>query len=985
MKQQEYNKNRKEKIMDVIDKQFFEDSQLKKSFILNFEFEFNNKIYANLKTSQSRYIQVELWKIVNNITKLILEKWFNKYFKYNQKIKNLFYINVFGIVTINFNINEVKNDLQIEIEKILASNMKIKMIFINLEEKDIKFMYSIIKNRKIYNSFLFSKNELKIYLDEIEVKKVDQIKNNEVLSIINKYYEKLNIIDKEFYYLYNKDKVAAERWLELFHIENYNKFLLKNNFYFIQITKLYSLISKNLYIEFIKYLKILKRRKKFKEDNIFFEKLSINKSLFIQFWKSLLFYIYLNSNKIYSENMTELRMEFGKFIINNLNLIEEEKVVIEELKLIRLGTDLEILLLSGLDMIFDSKFEYSSVGVFFNIRIKESLIEKCEGLAKNFIINEKCPMIIEPKDWSSKNFGGYLVNGEYMQQNLIKPNLGNKFFINNGEYYDYINFIQKVKFKVNDAVYLFLCENFDKIKEKLGLFFDIVYYENEIKKVNILLEKNREDYKLINKKKDLQRDWSKKLVFDKIYYYASLYINVPCFYYPVLLDFRGRLYYDTTVLNIQQDKMNRGLLCFYEKFEFDLKWFKIAFCRLYGVVLENEKTKENYEKYFNDNFSNKILELDLDFIFKAESPWEVLSYSIEYKKYIEFISNEKNQNVKYMTNLPIFFDATCSVGQLLSLLTGNISYFEALNLTKKGEKGLGDIYIIIIKEFFEFLKNKNNIAEDEKLYLQLQDKLSFLDLVLWRKILKKIIMAVFYGLTSYGIKENLYEKRSELKLTLSNNLVEYLHINLIEFIEQNKFFNIINLINEIIEKNPENVWSFYLGDNGYSFDDINNSKIGMEYYYKKIEKVNLKVDRIVNKKRVTKKVNFNIIKEELDSIGTIRGIKANLTHALDAYWLYLTIKLCYKNDDIKEIIPLFDCVGCSFGDIEKVLMNFKSALGLLFSNKDQFLNILLSIKKVQNGGYITYLEKKQLEKLVENVVKEINVNFLELDYCVFPG
>ena len=1009
MNQKEWNKEKK-LILDRYIEKITACGNIEniRSFQLDFIFNYYNSIYYNKSTSQYKSFKRNK---IKKIFKLIIYKLLDLFEEYFIYFTN----------EINFLV-KIKNEYKVEFYNKLniAIKEKIEEILL-LEEfnklKNIDFNLNIFENNnilinkilsyKVISNFFLSKFLKQDYdLEILKLKKENEVlllddfflelKKNEKISL--DYQKRFKKLYKEILKTKNKKKkekllLHLEVDLEKGNIKNYQEFLNRNKYYFVQMQKLYNMFSENIVKCFNYSLIHLKRLRKTSKLYGIFVYLKKNKNAFKNFWMMFFLHAYFNSEKKY-ESKAKMLISFSDllepFYQGNDLILEAEKL--------KLGLELSFYIKEFFEVIFDFKTKFLSKShSYFYFKVKDEILKELSSLYKNKIIVDKFPMVMKPVNWGEEIRGGYLMNNNYMKYDLVKSKFKNKLIILNNKYYDWINLNQSVKFKIKLETLKYIKLNLKKILEFEGIKYTTMEYKKKLSKVKILLDKFKNvDYrskytkqryeKLKDLSDELQEALQKKLDIEKELNYATMYAEVKeGFYYPVTIDYRGRLYYLVTVLNIQHKKLARSLVVFYEKGNFDEYWFKIAFCRIYGVSQDSVKVKSDFIKYFDDHFFNKILELDLDFMLKSESPYETINYCLEYVKYYNY--KESGNKEIFQTDLPIYFDATCSVGQLLSLLTGNFKYFEALNLTRKDEKGLGDIYIVIIKEFFEYLKN-NEEKIDKLLLEQLKILFPFSNLKLWRKFLKKEIMSFFYGRTDKGFKRGLLEKVGELKLSLEESLIDFIYLHFLEFKDQNEFFNIISLLNEVVLEDGSHIWEFFLYEKGYTIEK-ENSDLHLIFHNLKEKKEKYIIDRITpHKGRKQLTVNFKNVTSELDKEKNVTSLKANLTHGLDAHWLKLTGILCLE-DGIKSFIPLFDCVGCRYQDIYKVLYNFKKALSILFSDKDQFLNILISIKKSQNNGYISVEDRYKLRNLVNKFSgwkdsKYLEMDFFELDYVVFP-
>lgn len=110
----------------------------------------------------------------------------------------------------------------------------------------------------------------------------------------------------------------------------------------------------------------------------------------------------------------------------------------------------------------------------------------------------------------------------------------------------------------------------------------------------------------------------------------------------------------------------------------------------------------------------------------------------------------------------IYFDASCSGSQIISLLFNIDIYAKDLNLTKSTEKDvIGDMYSKVIEQFEDYL-----LLNNKKL---LDDLKNLMEYKIRRKFYKYIIMTLNYGLTKSGLFLKLIEKKKELYVDITNS------------------------------------------------------------------------------------------------------------------------------------------------------------------------------------------------------------------------
>ena len=149
---------------------------------------------------------------------------------------------------------------------------------------------------------------------------------------------------------------------------------------------------------------------------------------------------------------------------------------------------------------------------------------------------------------------------------------------------------------------------------------------------------------------------------------------------------------------------------------------------------------------------DNILEFDNGILLaKASDKLLFLAFCIEYKRYIEFMEDE-TQN-EFDTYLPIQLDATCNGFQHMALLSNEYTLFKELNLVKKDNRDNKDESIP--SDFYNFLLHKvvnvfahkleQNVTIDEKTGGSYERLNNFM----WdRSYIKKAVMTIPYNSSS---------------------------------------------------------------------------------------------------------------------------------------------------------------------------------------------------------------------------------------------
>ena len=167
------------------------------------------------------------------------------------------------------------------------------------------------------------------------------------------------------------------------------------------------------------------------------------------------------------------------------------------------------------------------------------------------------------------------------------------------------------------------------------------------------------------------------------------------------------------------------------------------FFKVYGANLhdENKISRASYKdriKWVDDNES-KILNMDMEFILKADSRFDFIAFCLAYKR---FKAGKK-------VHLPIFLDATCSGIQHFSTILKDVELAKSVNVipddTDTTDR-VHDIYTEMIKP-----TNKRIAAfvDENPSYFKL------LNVNITRKLIKPTIMTVPYNVTVKGVTRQL--------------------------------------------------------------------------------------------------------------------------------------------------------------------------------------------------------------------------------------
>jgi hypothetical protein len=252
----------------------------------------------------------------------------------------------------------------------------------------------------------------------------------------------------------------------------------------------------------------------------------------------------------------------------------------------------QIMIECGLFLLSSVMYKGDNHSIF---KIPEQVLN---SIPKNSVILAplKLPMIIEPKPYDKNISGGYLLNDVEYDDKLITKKIGLKessTVLDNNIIYYSINNMMKTAFKINKNLLEYLIEY--NHEHNLLTFEGDDLYKN--------IDENSMDPK---EKKLYQQYLSRKLLHSYVIKIATAYKNVPEIFFPMRMDYRGRLYPMTAYLHYQSCELAKGLLLFarpdYIKRSDTVS---INYLKAYGATcFGNKLDKKSYSKrleWVNEN------------------------------------------------------------------------------------------------------------------------------------------------------------------------------------------------------------------------------------------------------------------------------------------------------------------------------------------------------------------------------------------------
>lgn len=602
-------------------------------------------------------------------------------------------------------------------------------------------------------------------------------------------------------------------------------------------------------------------------------------------------------------------------------------------------------------------------------------------------------MIFKPIEWEVdidnkngnykiKKYGGYVQNSGFYKDSFINKsskNLGNTKLYNDTVIKS-INKLSSIQFTINsfvlDAIIYLLKNNNTNIYKYIKLFKHLesdqlytYFTKYDIEKVNTIQEHNNCFYISTNILSTalLFNDWCNSSKDNSIYF-------------PYFLDWRGRHYTRNSIFSLQGSELSKSLIMFKngERLnDLGVESLKVYIANCYGL---KKLSYNNRLAWCNENL-DKIVNIDYDFIFEAYEPFLFLASSLELKNHLS--------DDKYISRLPIYVDATCNGIQHLCAMSNEITLFNYVNISKstKDDKP-ADIYDQLVPYVIDIInevindpnkvlntnKRKKNIitaVEIDKLKAEYKN-LSLIKID--RSFIKRTIMTIPYGISAFGIKDQLINDFFNLRNLKLNNRKCYtvkdpklIKVNYEVFFTGRSIFKLAEILHNVLYNTFPNLSIFvdWLKNINNMLKKLNLVPIWMAPLGLTIEqKYVFHESKIISRTLLGKNRTISIKKPIINKINLRAknaGIVPNLVHSFDASNVALLIESLNSKYNI-ELFTIHDCFATNANYIELLKFQVKNTFLCLYSNNNFIDTYYNYIRKI--------IELNQFQIIIDNDTKE---------------
>nr|QWO71408.1 RNA polymerase [Termitomyces sp. K2P1] len=640
--------------------------------------------------------------------------------------------------------------------------------------------------------------------------------------------------------------------------------------------------------------------------------------------------------------------------------------------------------------------ENSNLFKFMNVPNEDNTVQKIivpdKGLEDKIVKllgvdTEKLVMICEPSKWDVSiidsdryiinQYGGFLLNSINKNDFISKSQKNSGVTkLDNLKIIDTINYLGSIPFEINTHVLkhimsLIVATERDPLlynQEKLNELIKLNIHPNTKDIYNLNLSKKFGEVEEIQKHNS--QFYSDKTIITNALLFSSWCDSSQDnkIYFNYFIDWRGRLYTDTSYLSFQGSVLARSLLMFKGGevlTERGVEHLKIYTANCYGHDKKsyNERldwTNKNLEKIISaPNLLNLKFERDLsdlpydqgtktrefyNFMLKADEPFLFLSCCLELKNYYA-------DPTHFVSKLPIYLDATCNGLQHLSVMINDTCLARYVNILHSNKEEIPkDVY----NHMISYVKDKIHGYIKEDLSLAILDNIN-----INRKFIKPGIMKISYGTTTRGIMEQLRKdhfrqldlvKGKKLTFLLKNN--EFNNTKFDIYLNFKQLLALAKAIHSVLYEVFPNLTILvkYLKDMNKLLKDLKLPTIWLtpagliiEQNYRPFISRELTTS-ILGKRRSITLREFD--QTAIDLRRQNNAIVPNVVHSFDASNIALLVENISSSFSENQInlLTIHDCFATNANDVEDMILKVKLAFISLYSDKlfiDGYHNFIL--------------------------------------------
>lgn len=528
------------------------------------------------------------------------------------------------------------------------------------------------------------------------------------------------------------------------------------------------------------------------------------------------------------------------------------------------------------------------------------------------------PMIHPPKPWTSPFEGGYYQRR--LQRPLIKTRtvgyLDEMKFRDMPVVYEAVNALQSVPWKVNAAMLEMVCNLWDSGLEVKGMPAR-QDHPMPVKPADIDTNAEARQYwKMIagdNYRENLSNA-SKRIQTATILWLAKRFSEEKAIWFPVQLDFRGRMYCVPQYLNPQGCDLAKSLLTFSEGKPLGTDgafWLAVHTANSFGFDKVSLEARADWTRTNSDRIVRVANDPLSDLWWtEADKPFQFLAACIEWVGYT-------TDGEDYVCSLPVMVDGSCNgIQNFAAMLRDEIA---GRNVNLVPQEKPADIYAEVAKHVEEVLRTDTTALGSE--YAQ-----AWLSFGIDRDMCKRPVMVLPYGGTRDAVRKYLMEFVKKKRLNpfgkTLNKALSYLstiiwNVMAKVVIGPRKAMDWLKEISRIVSKTEcPLVWGTPSG-------------FLVQQAYPEVRSRRLKT-------KVGDQIIFVSLREEqerLDKRKQSQAVAPNFVHALDASALAFTIVKC-RERNIHHFAAVHDSYGTLAADMAVLSATLRECFVEMYQKHD---------------------------------------------------
>lgn len=555
------------------------------------------------------------------------------------------------------------------------------------------------------------------------------------------------------------------------------------------------------------------------------------------------------------------------------------------------------------------------------------------------------PMLIPPAPWTSITDGGYYHDSLRRKVRLVKTQTKGIFEelrrVEMPAVYAGVNNLQATAWRINEPILNVFKEALDAGLKVKGLPSELIEPLPPKPVVSADTLQGRAAWAEYKKRageigRRILAAASKATSVARVKTLAEKYVPHARIYFPMRLDFRGRVYYAPTTLNPQGADLSKALLTFADAKplgEQGAWWLGVHVANNFGFDKVSLQDRHQWTVEHSDRIVSMANDPLADLWWtEAEKPWQFLAACIEW---VGFVSS----GPEHECSLPILVDGSCNGLQHFAAMLRDEVTGKHVNLVPLDKPG--DIYAEVAKHTEAQLRTYlSGNATDEEVELAGR----WLDYGIDRNLCKRPVMVLPYGGTRQAVlqyieahvydpenpKENPFGKRVRKHSIFLSNIIWEVMKSVV--VGPRQAMDWLQKVAGIASK--EDFAVTWTAPSGFL--------VQQRYTNTESRRVETRIgDKVM-------KFSLQSHKDGIDKRRQSMAVAPNYVHSLDAAALMLTVNAC-SAAGVGAFMAIHDSYGTHAGDMNTLALKLREEFVSMYMKDDVLARFADEITEHVNG------------------------------------